>query len=81
MGPGETTMRSGWSRSTVVNRDLIVASNLDLRTELTQILDEVVGKRVVVIEHEDHKDHFDTGRWWLGRVSSVPDSCYSTLFA
>ena len=49
-----------------VNSDLIVASNLDLRTELAQVLDEVVRKRVVVIEHEDHKDHFDTGEMVAG---------------
>ena len=55
-----------------VNGDLIVASNLDLRPEFAQVLDEVVGKRVVVIEHEDHKDHFDT-------VEMVAGSCLSCV--
>jgi hypothetical protein len=34
--------------------NLIVSAHLDLRTQLTQILHQVVGKRVVVVEDEDH---------------------------
>ena len=34
--------------------DLIVAADFNLRPQLSQILDEVVGERIVVVEHEDH---------------------------
>jgi len=35
------------------HRDLIVASDLDLRSELANVLDEVVGERIVVVENEN----------------------------
>src|SRR4030081_1642425 len=34
-------------------RNLIVAANLDLRSQFAEILDQVIGKRIVVIEYED----------------------------
>src|ERR1700758_3602912 len=34
--------------------DLVVAAHLDLRPQLAQILHQVVGKRVVIVENEDH---------------------------
>src|SRR5579871_370370 len=33
---------------------LIVTANLDLYAQFTEILDEVIGKRIVVIQDEDH---------------------------
>ena len=36
------------------NGDLVVAAHLRLGPQLTQVLDEVVGERVVIIENEDH---------------------------
>jgi hypothetical protein len=38
----------------VSNRDLVVAVNLDRSSEFAQILDEVVSKRIVIVEYEDH---------------------------
>ncbi len=35
-------------------RQLIVAPNHHLRAQLTHVLHEVVGKRIVVVENEDH---------------------------
>src|SRR5258708_1922178 len=34
-------------------RNLIVAANLDLGSQFAEILDQVIGKRIVVIEYED----------------------------
>src|SRR5262249_50221472 len=34
--------------------DLIVASHFDLGTELAQILHQIPGERVVVVDHQDH---------------------------
>jgi hypothetical protein len=36
------------------NRNLIVASHLNLRAEFSKILNEVVGKGIVIVEYEDH---------------------------
>src|SRR5207237_10655491 len=37
-----------------LERDGIVAHHLDVGTQLAQVLNEVVGERVVVIDDEDH---------------------------
>jgi hypothetical protein len=37
-----------------VDRDLIVSADLDVFPQLSQILDQVVGERIVIIEDEDH---------------------------
>ena len=37
-----------------VERDRIVADDLDRRAELTQVLDQVPGEAVVVVEHQQH---------------------------
>src|SRR5580700_674364 len=42
-------------RFNVTHTDLIVAADLNLRTEFPEILNQVIGKRVVVVENEDHK--------------------------
>src|SRR5215472_142103 len=36
------------------NGDFVVAMDFDVRTELTQILREVVGKRIVVVQQQNH---------------------------
>ena len=36
------------------NGDLVVAHDMEVRPQLAEILDEVVGEAVVVIEDEDH---------------------------
>ena len=38
----------------LVERDLVVARHVHARPELTHVLDQVVGERVVVIQHENH---------------------------
>jgi hypothetical protein len=32
----------------------VIAPNLDLRAQFAQVLDEVVSKRIVIVEDEDH---------------------------
>ena len=51
-GPGEMQMRSGLERLDLVDGDHVVAQHLHLRAELAEVLDEVVGEGVVVIEDE-----------------------------
>ena len=50
----------GLQRVDFVNRDLVVAADLDLRTQFAQILHKVVGERVVVVEDEDHVSCLDS---------------------
>ena len=52
-GPGETTTRSQVRAEQVVDRGGVVAHGLDLRPQLPQVLHEVVGEGVVVVDHED----------------------------
>ena len=42
-------------RLNIRDRDLVVAPNLNLRAEFSQVLHQVVGKRIVVVENKDHK--------------------------
>src|SRR6185437_7093704 len=37
-----------------LHRDLIVAAHHDFRSQLTQILHQVVGEGIVIIENKDH---------------------------
>jgi len=37
----------------LVDRDLIVAANLDLRAQLADVLNEVVSERIVIVEYEN----------------------------
>ena len=48
-------------------RHLVIAAHLDLRTQFAQILHQVVGERIVIVEDENHK--LDR------RVSSLYQSC------
>ena len=52
-GPGETTTRSHVRAEQVVDGGDVVAHGLDLRPQLPQVLDEVVGEGVVVVDDED----------------------------
>src|SRR5258708_8566493 len=40
-----------------VNRDLVVAADFDLCSEFPEILNQVVGKRIVIVENEDHRNN------------------------
>lgn len=43
-------------RLDLLHRQLIVAPHLYLRTQLAQVLHQVEGERVVVVENENHRD-------------------------
>ena len=56
-GPGEMTMWVGLRSSTCVDGHLVVAEDLASSApgvDLAQLLDEVVGEGVVVIDQDDH---------------------------
>ena len=53
-GPGEITMRSGASAVDLVHRQLVVAHHLHLGAQRLQVLHEVVGEAVVVVDHQQH---------------------------
>jgi len=44
----------GLAADDVVDGDFVVAMDFDLATELAEVLGEVVGEGVVVVEEEDH---------------------------
>ena len=52
-GPGETTTRSGRRSSSSSTVGGVVAHDVELGAQLAQVLDEVVGERVVVVDDED----------------------------
>ena len=54
-GTGRNQDTIGVERSDLADREFIVTAYLDLGAELPQILDEVVGERVVVVEDEYHE--------------------------
>ena len=53
-GPGEITICSGSHAAISVERDRVVAMHVDVGAELAQILDEVPGEAVVVVDHQQH---------------------------
>src|SRR6266700_5579528 len=55
----------GSNRLNVAHRNLVVPANHHLGTQFTQILNEVIGERVVVVEDENHKTRY--GYWLLAR--------------
>ena len=46
-----------------VKRDLVVALHHDLGAELAEVLDEVVGEAVVVVDDEDHAAKLTRAAW------------------
>ena len=48
-------MRSGLERLNLLDGQLVVAIDLDLRAQFAQVLDKVVGERIVVVEDENHQ--------------------------
>ena len=52
-GPGESTIASGSRGEHLVDRDLVVAMHDDVRPQPAQIVDEVEGEAVVVVDQRD----------------------------
>ena len=55
-GPGDSTMASG-SAATRRRRDLVVAMHDHLGPQLAEVMDEVEGEAVVVVDEDDHSFH------------------------
>ena len=53
-GPGESTIASGSARDHVGGRNLVVAMHDDLRPQLAEVVDEVEGEAVVVVDQDNH---------------------------
>ena len=53
-GPGEITICAGAERLDLLERDLVVAEHHHLLLELAEVLHEVVGERIVVVDHQQH---------------------------
>jgi hypothetical protein len=53
-GAGRDDDSIGLQSFDIIDSELVVAADLDIGTQFAQVLDKVVGKRVVVVEDEDH---------------------------
>ncbi len=49
--------------------DLIVSTHFNVGTEFTEVLDQVVGERVVVVQNKDAESSLVAGRWLLVQIS------------
>jgi hypothetical protein len=54
-GTGGNTDSLGRFFADFVERDLIVPVNLHLCAQFTEVLDEIVGKGIVVVDHKEHR--------------------------
>ena len=74
-GTGRDEHRVGREGAQLVEREGVVAVHLGLGTELTEVLDEVVDERVVVVDHEDPGAHrrrrYRNRRRRLGPITSA----------
>ena len=52
-GPGRDHEPVGAALEQLGHLGLVVADDVDLRSQLAEVLDEVVGERVVVVDYED----------------------------
>jgi hypothetical protein len=53
-GPGEIISAVGIQRERFLHRDLVVAVHLLVHAQLPEVLDQVVGERIVVIDDQQH---------------------------
>ena len=53
--PGRNQERLGPARHRLPSRNRIVADNLDLGAQLHQIMDQVPGEAVIIVDNEDHR--------------------------
>ena len=60
-GPGEMTMRSGRMARDLVERDLVVALDDRRRAQLAEVLGQVQGERIVVVDEQNHSPGFRHG--------------------
>ena len=53
-GPGEMRIRTGFKSRICVQRDLVVALHLQFHVQLAELLHEVVGERIVIVDDQNH---------------------------
>ena len=53
-GPGESTIASGSHRHHVGGRNLVVAMHDDVRPQPAQVMEQVEGEAVVIVDQNDH---------------------------
>ena len=53
-GPGDSTMAWGLAERTWPTLDLVVAVNHGLGAEIAQVVHEIPGEAVVVVDEDDH---------------------------
>ena len=53
-GPGESTIASGSARDDGRAGDLVVAVHADLGAQFTEIVHQVEGETVVIVDQDDH---------------------------
>ena len=79
-GAGREQNAVGAQRLHLFYRQLIVAANLHLGAQFSQVLHEVVGKRIVVVEHKDHSEvqcsACGFGRRIILRLTPVATTCF-----
>ena len=79
-GPGEITIRSGLQRRDLVDRDGVVAHDLHVGAELAEVLHEVVGERIVVVDDADHGSRHVRGPAARARArGAAPAPCRASL--
>src|SRR5262249_59941093 len=67
-GPWREHDRVGLCRNDGARRHLVVTMHFDLGPELTEIVDEVEGKAVVIVDQDDH------GRTGRSRIPALLDT-------
>ncbi len=65
-GPGRNDDVTGIQGCNLLNGDRIVSNHFDLLTQLPAVLHQVVGERIVVIDHQNHKSSKRCGRGAVG---------------
>ena len=76
-GPGEMTIRSRRERGDLVDGERVVAIDAHVLAQLAEVLDEVVGERVVVIDHQQHGyiDSASLTAWNSARALLTHSAC------
>ena len=53
-GPGDSTIASGCGRDHIGGRDLVVAMHDDVRPQPAEVVEQVEGEAVVIVDQDDH---------------------------
>ena len=71
-GPGETTTWVGCERLGLLGGDAVVAGHVHLRAGGCDVVHQVVGERVVVVDHEHlHGPYTPVSAWSMATASAA----------